>query len=559
MNQIGVTFLLAFLCLFSGMGAESSVAPANTPGRKVRLYKQAGDWMAEIGGKQVSLKGLTIGGTPVTLNGVSFAAAANGGFQILSDADVSVQCSDIKGWSAVLPADVTSTLQLDTDKQRVALAMPPGSTKSGYLFCDVGGKVELKAGAQGQLDFFKNNSYLFKGSGPLIAVNDDGLPVDLTVPGSTMSGGALVMSKDADGREHWDRTSPTTAVKVSGTPGTDLEINIGGTIYKPVDGNVSITVPDTGATIKFTEKTDGSVSWIVDKGDFRVSVAGVPGMTVFAESGDAANMSWDAGRKMAQVINNTSQPLDVAMPGRSTAVVSSSTQFQYSIPARGIFSTASSGGNVSIYNGDSKKISDLPGGNLLLDAKTLTAGLTSGNGLLMRLAWDNGVPLNANSDYLSAQVQPGTEKILKFGTDGEAKLTYAAGGFLTVEAIRSNFKLGVEAVHGLSIDLVEGDTVSLTLDLKKETFTVKAGEQNVNDVAVETQNGYTPVLEAARALNFNLGQQGAMLASSGGQPVFFQSAPGDPTSQNLTPPPPYSGTDQTQLTPPNQQPVSPSR
>jgi hypothetical protein len=187
----------------------------------------------------------------------------------------------------------------------------------------------------------------------------------------------------------------------------------------------------------------------------------------------------------------------------------------------------------------------------------LRAGLSSGNGLVLRLTWDNGVPLQVSADQVFASIQPGEERVIKLGREGIAKISYSAGGFVLVEAVQGNFKLVVSAVHGLEIDLVEGDIVALTLDLKKSTFTIKAGDQNVNDVAVTTESGYSPVLEASRALNFNIGKNGALLASSGGQPLFFAAGGPDVLTDGLKPPPPYGQNDFTGLLDPiKQAPVS---
>jgi hypothetical protein len=51
-------------------------------------------------------------------------------------------------------------------------------------------------------------------------------------------------------------------------------------------------------------------------------------------------------------------------------------------------------------------------------------------------------------------------------------------------------------------------------------------------------------------LNFNIGKNGALLASSGGQPLFFASGTGDIPTKALNPPPPFNQNDQTGSVPP---------
>jgi hypothetical protein len=525
--------------LLCSHATDSAYAQSGGAGGQVVLSSQGGVLTATIGDQSIPLNNLQPGGTASTLGGVSFSATKDGGVQISGQSAVLISSPDIKGWKAQAPQNVPISLNLNFQTQSVAVSVPPGAGGSGTLTCDDGGQAELKSGAKGQLDFFKGGSYLFTGSGNLSVVNSDGEPQNFLIPGSSMTGGPAQLQKNSDGKEYWSKPSPSALLSLSGVPGVNLTIVAegGGTNSAKKDGPTVVTTSQ-GASITFTPQPDGSLAWQVGKGQFHIAVDGIPGTTVTATSGQSASMTWDTSRKLLDVKNLSSEPIQTSMPGRSFAVVNSSVEFQYSMVTPGIFSLASAGGDVQVYNGDGNSVANVESGGLLLNAKQLLAGLTSGRGIRMRLNWDNGQPLQAYSSLATAELKPGTERVITFGKDGKAKITYSSGGFMILEAIRSNFQLVIDAVHGMTIDVVEGDKVSLTLDLKKGTFTVKTGADNINDVSVKTENGYTPVLQAARALNFNISEQGGLIASSGGQLLFYSPTPNTPNSGGLSPPPP---------------------
>jgi len=529
--------LLAWQC--SSYAAEPAPTPSHVVGLQVDLVLRGGNLTAVVGDEELTLQNLKPGSSPVRLGGVNFSSASDGGIQYSSGFQISIGSPDIKGWRVQVAQNVSVNIKLDFQGGGVAVSSPLGAGGAAFLICDDGGQVQLKPGAKGQVDFFKNGCYMFKGSGNLVAINADGQYFNFLIPGTTMTGGPMQLQKDGGGKEYWERPSPTASLKLSGTPGKDLKIALeGGVNYNPQDNHSTISIGSTGAKIDFSANPDGSLKFNVGKGKFEIKMDGVPGLVVTATSGQSASMTWDKERKLADIKNLSPEAIQVTTPGRSFAVVGSSVEFQFSMVAQGIFSATSSGGDVQIYNAEGNPVANVQTGGLMMPTKQLLVGLTSGEGIRMRLNWDNGQPLQASSSLAVAQLQPGTEKIITFGSDGKAKITYSAGGFMTLEALRSSFQLVIDALHGMTIHVVEGDSVSLTLDLKKGTFTVKASQDNINDVAVETENGYSPVLQAARALNFNIGEDGGLLASSAGQVLFFAGGPTDPITGGLIPPTP---------------------
>jgi hypothetical protein len=551
------SFVCLALWLIPAYAGETGLVANKKVIKKVLFGIQNGALTASVGGREASLKNLKPGGPEIEVGGLTFRTSPEGKMEISSEADVVIESPEFKGWSAELPQNVSIGFSLDIIHRRLGIVMPLQTIRSVLIFCELGGQIELKSGAKGQIDFFKNGSYLFKGFGDIIAINADGQKFDFRLPGSSMDDGPLVLKKPDDGKEYWERASPTISLTISGTPGEDLVIKAGkDVVYKTGAENAEVYFDATGAKIAFTEKSDGSLRWKVEKGDFRISIDGIAGMITTADSGDEAVMTWNKARSMADVKNHSPEPFRVSLPARSFAIVNFSAEFQFAQVGSGIFSTAAAGGDVHLYNGNGVEISNLQAGSLLTDTKTLKAGLTSGNGLVLRLTWDNGVPLQISADQAFAAIKPGEERVIKFGREGIAKISYSAGGFMTVEAVRSNFKLIVSSVHGVEIDLVEGDIVALTLDLIKSTFTIKAGDQNVNGVAVATESGFSTILEAGRVLNFHIGKNGALLASSGGRPQFFAAGGPDVLTGGLNPPYPYGQNDFTGLNPVKQPPVS---
>ncbi len=534
LHRAGAAGLFA-ASLFYNVGVQV-LAHENSTGSKVELVTRDGGLAAIVDNQEVSLQNLNSASDAVQVHGVRFSPGEGGGVQISSRASqVTIRSSEARGWRAEVPQNVPVGIQADLKNGQIGLSMPQGIAGMGFLLCDDGSQIELKGGAKGHLDLLANGSFVFKGSGSISAIDSDGHAVNLSVPGASMTGGALqlvVDGKDKEGKDksHWERPSAVTSLAIEGWQGNELKISgDGGKMY-----TAPTTVETPTGSIAFQLNADGSLNINAAKGKFQIMVSGAPGFMVTATAGQRARLVWDKSKKLAEIKNLCSEPMQVFLPGRSVAVIEPNVEFQYAVAAKGIFSTAAAGGHVRLYNRDGKDVGTVETGGMLLDSKRLTAGLTSGQGIRLRLNWDNGQPLQAYSALAFAQLQPGSERILSFGTDGKAKLTYSAGGFLTLEALRSNFQLVIDAVHGLTINVVEGDKVSLALDLKKGTFTLKTGPDNINDVSVETENGYSPVLQADRALNFNIGDLDGWVIGANGE--INPNSPTAPFSNGLLPP-----------------------
>ncbi len=517
------------------------LARDSSTGSKVQLVTRDGGLSAIVDNQEVSLHNPNSASNRVQVHGVDFSPAQGGGIEISSSAgQVSISSSEAKGWRAEIPQSVPVEIKADLKNGQIELSMPKGNGGAGFLLCDDGSQIELKGGAKGHLDLLSNGAFVFKGSGNIMALDADGHAVNLSVPGASMTGGALqlrVDGKDADGKDksHWERPGAAMSLTIEGMQGGELKIS--------ADGGKMYTAPTTIETptgsIGFKLNADGSLNVSAAKGKFQILVSGVPGFMVTATSGQQAQLLWDKSKKLAEIKNLCSEPMQVSLPGRSVAVVEPNVEFQYALVAKGIFSTAAAGGRVKLYNGNGNDVGSVETGGMLLDSKRLIAGLTSGAGIRLKMNWDNGQPLQAFSALAFAQVEPGSERIVSFGSDGRAKIMYSAGGFLTLEALRSNFQLVIDAIHGLTINVVEGDKVSLTLDLKKGTFTLKTGADNINDVSVETENGYSPVLQADRALNFNIGDlNGWVIGANGEINPDNPSSPTSPFTSGLLPPSP---------------------
>jgi len=166
----------------------------------------------------------------------------------------------------------------------------------------------------------------------------------------------------------------------------------------------------------------------------------------------------------------------------------------------------------------------------------------------VQLSWDNGAPLFIAENQDHNVLKPGTQKVIKYGPDFHLGFVYSDGGTLKVTAVEGNYRLIIQRVNGLVVDLEEGCKVTFTLDLKKGTFVVRTDPSNPSALALALDNG-TPVpsMDADRYLNFNISEDGSLFGDSGdGHVLFFDYAGSDPSTVSfsqsipggLLPPPP---------------------
>ncbi len=205
-------------------------------------------------------------------------------------------------------------------------------------------------------------------------------------------------------------------------------------------------------------------------------------------------------------------------------------------------SATAAGGVVKMFGSDGVQIADFNTGGQVFDLAKVGRG--AGKGLLMRLSWDNGSPLEASGAAAYAKLNPGQEQPIKYGKEGEAELTYQEGGFLSVQAQQNKFKMKIQGLNGISVELDEGDKVSFTLDLKKGTFVITTDPDNQGQVIVDTGSDFAPVMNGGKAMNFNVGNDGSLVATSGGQLLYYSPA-GDFLAQlsQFDRPTPYSRLD----------------
>jgi hypothetical protein len=265
-------------------------------------------------------------------------------------------------------------------------------------------------------------------------------------------------------------------------------------------------------------KEGGGVKWSVEKGNFAISVDGIPTWKATGLGGQSASMIWDATIKTIDLKNiDSERPVLVTLPNRTFATVDSAATMQFSLMTSVMFAT-SAVGKVILYNNNTKEYTALAEGNMLFD-KGSQRPRTPQAGSPLRLEWDNGQPLKAvgivRNEAAVIDVKPGdTIKTMIAGDGYEVELDYSQEGYLVIRSVEGKYNLKIAALNGMSLDLETGDNVTLKLDQKKGTFIVVADQFNNSDVVIHTATGFEPLLPPSRALNFNIKTDGGMEASN---------------------------------------------
>jgi hypothetical protein len=354
--------------------------------------------------------------------------------------------------------------------------------------------------------------------------------------------------------------SPVVAVKIGEMDKGVLNLRIGDKEFGlPPASEKDVTLKN-GASIHFSiDPVTGTLSWRALKGEFLISVDGVPGWKAVAVSDGAGEMHWDSKLRMVDMRNTSQDAMVVSLPTRTFGVLSPSSSFHYAAVGEAItnaslglagvssYATAASG-KVGVYNSNNRKTYDLGEQNLLFVGGLPTRLNLSGSRLPVQLSWDNGAPLFVAENQEHNMLKPGTQKVLKYGPDFHLGFVYSEGGTLKVTAVEGNFRLIIQRVNGLVVDLEEGCKVTLTLDLKKGTFVVRTDPTNPAALALALDNG-SPIsaMDADRYLNFNIAEDGSLFGDSGdGHVLFFDYAGADPSTVSfsqsipgsLLPPPP---------------------
>ncbi|HYE33201.1 MAG TPA: hypothetical protein VEH27_17365 [Methylomirabilota bacterium] len=443
--------------------------------------------------------------------------------------DIQVTARSVGGWQVDLAQNVAATFTVHCRKGRVEVAADADNLLPAVIVLKEGGHVELRASAKATAEFFSNGSYLIRGEGEALARNADGQKIHLGEPGALMTGGPLVQVINSKGNPDWERVSPISKVRLSGSASGEVKVTAGKqTVTISGGGKRSVQIPETGSVIVFEELANRKgYSLFVEKGEFRVSIEGVLNWTAIASTDQRAELTWNRLDRSVDIRNLSSSRMVSLLPSRNFVEIDPGAQFQYSWMIGQKFATAATGGDVKMYSRDGAYNLNLRNSNQVFTI-TRDDALIRKPGLPLHLNWDTGAPLSVNASVDYAQLKPGSEHVVRFGQEGEAHLYYSEGGFLRVAAAEHKFSLKIESLNGLLVELEAGDEVQMILDRRKGTFTLQTGIDNSFTVGVDTQNGFAPQVGANRAINFNIKKDGAMTTTASGFLVNYTPGAEDP-------------------------------
>jgi hypothetical protein len=447
--------------------------------------------------------------------------------------DARVKCLGLSGFEVDLAQNVSVAFRVNNRKQTAVVEATQDNLRPVIVRFIEGGHLEMKAGAESRIEFFANKSFMVRGTGEALAVNGDGHKTKLSDPGAFMAGGALVLLKNKAGVETLQRVSPIINVKVSGTLGTSVKISAGGYDLEATGkGKQTLRVPELSGVMTFEDLQNEAGLYVhVEKGELNLTVEGISNWSTHLSTDQSARIIWNRIERTVDVKNLSVTPLFVQLPAQNFVELGSGGLLQYTaMPGRN-YATAASGADARMFSRDGTFSMNLRDANQLFSANR-GEGPSRKPGLPIHLNWDTGAPLGLTSPVDYAELKPGSEHVVRFEGEGEATIYYTDGGWLNIEASEHKFTLVIAALNGLLVNLEAGDTVSMILDKRKGTFTLKAGIDNSYGVDVDTLNGFAPIVDANKAINFNVRKDGSVTASVGGLLVNFDPPDLDPLAQN---------------------------
>jgi hypothetical protein len=418
------------------------------------------------------------------------------------------------------------------------LSTPTNNAGDLALKLPDGGSALVFPGSSVRVDTFQDDSYSLSARGRVEAANGDGQILILAAHSLPLTGGPLRSTTDSLGVKRNVRASPATLVRVGTWNKETLSLRIGETDFQlPPAVEKEFTLPNGSAMRCSQNPITGLLSWRVTKGDFMISVVGVPGWKACGLSGQSAEMHWDVKAKLADLQNTSPESLVISLPSHTAAVVDPKSVFQYeanddvSVPggaAAPSFATAATG-SAHVDNLVAHKSYDVVPQSLLFMAGFPGKRDVSNGRIQVLSSWDNGIPLRFSLGGTNrSTMQPGSKKTVTYDKDHRIEFIYSDGGCLVVTAIEGNYRLILQKANGLVVDVDEGDRVTLTLDYKKGTFVMMTSSENSSIIALQTDSGAQKAVPPDHSVNFRIAVDGTITASEGasGGGVYLLDAPG---------------------------------
>ena len=486
-----------------------------------------------------------------TRDKVRFATSGDGNFLSLraQGGEVYFACKDFKGVSGVIKPGNELVFSVRKETGTIVISSAPNNRDPLDVILPDGGKVEMSVGSTIRIEPLANGCYSVLTTRRVVAVNWDGQRMLLTENSLPMHGGPIYEYKDRLGVARMERVNAVVAFRILGMDKQTLRLRAGSEeISLPATVARTLTLTKGVVMQVSQDPQTGTFNWRVVKGEISMTIEGILGWKAAAVSGCGGSMVWDTRSMTVDFRNTSGELLRISLPARTLALVEPGSTFQYSVAhggmrygpttakdAKGPSYTTAATGRARIYNSLNHHVYDVVAKNQLFigGVPSKEQDEISVSRVNIQTTWDNGLPFAFKMGTVTNGImQPGEHKDVKYDAFHEVEFIYGQGGMLTVVAVEGGFHLIVQNANGMRLNVEEGNKVILTLDLKKKTFVLETGPENVSMIDLETDGGSDMAVEPDRFINFNLSDDGSIVgqSSDNGGLILFNSPGANPGS-----------------------------
>lgn len=438
-------------------------------------------------------------------------------------------------WKAEMPMSESVTVSFSEPNTWIELitgnASSPEVNEILQIHLTDGATADVGPNSVVRTETFKDTSYFVSGHGSVSGSTADGKAFSLLPGQIPITGGPLVEMLDERGVKRVNRLTPLVEVVIRGTLGDSLELRTGEQSITVEPGKPNRLSLANGSEIEFAQNpTAQTLEVQVVRGMLSLSVPEIKGWRPIAQSGQQFSIQWNGNVKTADLINTTpNSSLLVLLPSRTVGTVAPNATLQYASISENSYATAAAGGRVTLINLVTRAEVSLTGENKVVENGRLSrGGMAAGTGAKepIGLKWDFGTPLVLQGVGQDPVMQPNSEKRFRMTQTHELSISYGDQGTVNFTAIGGDFEIVLGALNGLKIEVAEGDSIMLTLDLRKGTFIATTGDSNTMPVKITTPDGTTPKLAAANSINFDVNKDGSLVGRSSDGSVLLTDVAG---------------------------------
>ncbi len=417
-----------------------------------------------------------MGGAMVT-NCVSLRWAEGGGGVAVGGTcrSVCLGGAGLEGWQAQIPEGASLLAKVDFGRGLVDVVADAGNGAPVTMVFVDGAVVGLGPGSGGRVDVFRDRTYVFSARGRVTGRDGGGAEVTLHEHTMPLTGGPWVERRGEGGEVVRERMSPTASVMVAGEVGGAVTVRMGEQVVTLAGGERGSLALPNGAEVSFQQDPrTRTLVWQVGKGDFRISVEGIPGWEAVGLTGLSGAMAWsvdtgsvalgiDVANRSAVDPGNT---MLVGLPGQVTARVAPGATFQYMGGANpGDFQTAALGGSVVLMNLTTGQVADLEAGSMAFrGGRPLVpgGGIRANDPVTIRWGANAAVELSGMLEPLS--VAPGGTKEVRAPGGNVLRVSNEPGVGLVLQSVSGDFTFMVAGTRSGTITLPQGGMMALGFD-----------------------------------------------------------------------------------------------